>query len=142
MGSVSLPQAELPGIRPLFADLLYSFSRVGQFYRHPPSLAAAQAAASAVRLDPRHRQALVDALAAQNRDGDRATQSSLDRLAQPGAVVVATGQQVGLLGGPAFTLYKALTAVRCADELTRRGTPATPVFWLATEDHDLAEVNH
>ena len=142
MGSVSLPQAELPGIRPLFADLLYSFPRVGQFYRHPPSLAAAQAAAPAVRLNPRHRQALVDALAGQNRDGDRATQSSLDRLAQPGTVVVATGQQVGLLGGPAFTLYKALTAVRCADELTRRGTPATPVFWLATEDHDLAEVNH
>lgn len=142
MRSVSLPQAELPGIRPLFADLLSSFSRVGQFYRHPPSMAAAQAAASATRLEPGHRKALVDALASQNRDGGGEAQSSLDRLAQPGTVVVATGQQVGLLGGPAFTLYKALTAVRCAEELTRRGTPATPVFWLATEDHDLAEVNH
>ena len=142
MRSVSLPQAELPGIRPLFADWLSSFSRVGQFYRHPPSLAAAQSAASAARLEPGHRTALVDALASQNRDGDPETQSSLDRLAQPGTVVVATGQQVGLLGGPMFTLYKALTAVRCAEELTRRGTPATPVFWLATEDHDLAEVNH
>ena len=142
MCSVSLRQAELPGIRPLFADLLYSYPRVGQFYHHPPSLEAAQSAASAIELGARHRQGLVDELARQNRDGDASTQSSLDRLARPGTVVVATGQQVGLLGGPVFTLYKALTAVRCAEELTRRGTPATPVFWLATEDHDLAEVNH
>lgn len=142
MGTISLRQAELPGIRPLFADLLYSFSRVGRFYRHPPSLEAAQMASDSIQLEGPHRQRLVDALASQNGEGDGATKSSLDRLSQPGTVVVATGQQVGLLGGPAFTLYKALTAVRCAEELTRRGTPAVPVFWLATEDHDLAEVNH
>ncbi len=142
MVNAALRQSELPGIRPLFADLLYRFSRVGEFYCHPPSLEAARAAAGAVRLEASRRQRLADALAEQNREGGSAAQSSLDRLARPGTVVVATGQQVGLLGGPAFTLYKALTAVRCAEELTARGTPAVPVFWLATEDHDLAEVNH
>jgi len=49
---------------------------------------------------------------------------------------------VGLLGGPAFSVYKALTAIRLANELTASGTNAVPIFWLATEDHDLAEVDH
>ena len=55
---------------------------------------------------------------------------------------MVTGQQVGLFSGPAYTIYKALTAVKLARELTARGIPAVPVFWLATEDHDFAEVNH
>jgi len=53
-----------------------------------------------------------------------------------------TGQQVGLFGGPAYSVYKALTAVHVARQLTERGINAVPIFWLATEDHDLAEVNH
>ncbi|MGH9694711.1 MAG: bacillithiol biosynthesis cysteine-adding enzyme BshC, partial [Bryobacteraceae bacterium] len=42
----------------------------------------------------------------------------------------------------AYTVFKALTAVKLAAHLTERGTPAVPIFWLATEDHDLAEVDH
>src|SRR5207248_1203864 len=68
--------------------------------------------------------------------------TALERLAEPGTVVVVTGQQVGLFSGPAYTIYKALTAVKLAQELTASGTPAVPAFWLATEDHDFAEVNH
>ncbi len=49
---------------------------------------------------------------------------------------------MGLFSGPAYTVYKALTAIRIAAELTARGTAAVPIFWLATEDHDFAEVNH
>jgi bacillithiol biosynthesis cysteine-adding enzyme BshC len=69
-----------------------------------------------------------------------ATIESIRRLAAPGTLAVVTGQQVGLLSGPAFTLYKALTAVRLAQWLDEQGLPAVPVFWLATEDHDLEEV--
>jgi bacillithiol biosynthesis cysteine-adding enzyme BshC len=58
-----------------------------------------------------------------------------------GAVTAVTGQQVGLFGGPLFSIYKALTAVKLADMATRNGVDCVPVFWLATEDHDLAEVN-
>ena len=53
-----------------------------------------------------------------------------------------TGQQVGLFSGPAYTIYKALTAAKLAAQLSAAGTPAVPVFWLATEDHDFAEVSH
>jgi bacillithiol biosynthesis cysteine-adding enzyme BshC len=69
-----------------------------------------------------------------------ATFESLQRLSRAGSFAVVTGQQVGLFGGPAFTIYKALTTVRLANYLAEQGVPVVPVFWLATEDHDLAEV--
>jgi bacillithiol biosynthesis cysteine-adding enzyme BshC len=69
-----------------------------------------------------------------------ATFENLKRLAKVGSYAVVTGQQVGLFGGPAFTIFKALTTVRLASYLTEQGIPVAPVFWLATEDHDLAEV--
>jgi bacillithiol synthase len=67
--------------------------------------------------------------------------ANLDRL-EKGAVAVVSGQQVGLFSGPAYSIYKALTAVQIAEELTQDGIPAVPVFWMATEDHDLDEVRH
>ena len=67
---------------------------------------------------------------------------ALERLAQPGTVAVVTGQQVGLFSGPCYTIYKVLHAVKLAAWLSDNGMPAVPVFWLATEDHDFAEVNH
>ena len=70
-----------------------------------------------------------------------ATRRNLDRL-ENGAVAVVSGQQVGLFGGPAYAFYKALSAIRIAEELTEAGVPAVPVFWMATEDHDLDEVRH
>jgi bacillithiol biosynthesis cysteine-adding enzyme BshC len=72
--------------------------------------------------------------------GDRSF-ANLERL-RAGACTAVTGQQVGLFGGPLFAILKALTAVRIAEEASRRGADCVPVFWLATEDHDLAEVNH
>jgi uncharacterized protein YllA (UPF0747 family) len=54
------------------------------------------------------------------------------------AAVVA-GQQVGVCGGPLLTLVKALAALKLADALRGR-VPSTPLFWCASEDHDLAEI--
>ena len=90
----------------------------------------------------RPRSALVDAARAQAdaRPADPAVRRALDRLADPRCVTVTTGQQVGLLGGPAFTLHKALAAVALAERIERAGVPAVAVFWMATYDHDLDEV--
>jgi bacillithiol synthase len=57
-------------------------------------------------------------------------------------VAVVSGQQVGLFGGPAYSFYKALTAIQAAADLVHKGIPAVPVFWMATEDHDVDEVRH
>jgi len=129
---------ELPHTSSLFADVLYHPDRAAQFYRHPLRDAESyRAAAGEIHFTDAQRAGLVEALREQN-EGSPA----LQRLAQPGTLVVATGQQVGLFSGPAYTIYKALHAAKLADWLTQNGIPAVPVFWLATEDHDFAEVNH
>lgn len=68
---------------------------------------------------------------------------ALAQLQAPGARVVVTGQQMGLFGGPLFTLYKAISTVTAARQLTlETGAPHIPLFWLQTEDHDFAEIDH
>jgi bacillithiol biosynthesis cysteine-adding enzyme BshC len=60
-----------------------------------------------------------------------------------GGYLVTTGQQPGLFGGPVYSIYKALTAVRLAETLEARlGKPVLPVFWVASDDHDWGEANH
>jgi bacillithiol biosynthesis cysteine-adding enzyme BshC len=135
--------AELPHATLLYKRYLSDFSRVSEFYVHPPDLNGISRAAKEIRFEDALRRNVVDVLRKQNAafGGDSETSRNLDRL-QNGAAAVVTGQQVGLLGGPAFSVYKALTAIHLANELTASGTNAVPIFWLATEDHDLVEVDH
>ena len=68
---------------------------------------------------------------------------NLNRLAEEDSMVVIGGQQAGLLGGPLYTFYKAITIIRLARQAEEKlGKPVIPVFWIAGEDHDLEEVNH
>jgi bacillithiol synthase len=143
----AVPFSEIPHATRLFSAFLDHFQGLSGFYSHPPNAAGVDAAAREVRLDAQTRRAVVDLLREQNRafapadQIDPAVSKNLDRLAA-GAVAIVTGQQAGLFSGPAYSFYKALSAVRCAEETTRRGIDAVPIFWIATEDHDLAEVNH
>ncbi len=62
------------------------------------------------------------------------------RLADPATRVVVTGQQPGLFGGPLYSLSKAVAAARWAAQLEAAGQPAVALYWVASEDHDYAEV--
>ncbi len=138
MEPACIRHTDLPGASRLFLDFSYHFDSVARFYRHDPhNIHSFAAAAREIDYPDARRAAMVRALEIQNEPS-----ANLDRLAEPGTVAIVTGQQVGLFSGPAYTIYKALTAARLARELTDRGTPAVPVFWLATEDHDLPEVDH
>lgn len=131
-------QDQIPGTSKLFSDYLYHFERVAGFYSsHFSDTNALVRSAKQVNYPEGRRSQLAQALRRQNGDSP-----ALAKLAQPGTVAVVTGQQVGLFSGPAYTVFKALTAVRLAHHLTDNGISAVPVFWLATEDHDLAEVDH
>ena len=94
-------------------------------------------------LDASHRARLADALRtqAENFAAGDAVFANIERLKQ-GAAAVVTGQQVVLFGGPLLTLLKAATAIRKAQDATKSsGREHVPIFWLASEDHDLAEVD-
>lgn len=89
------------------------------------------------------RRALAAELAIANRSyGHPGADRLAAKLADPATRVVVTGQQPGLLGGPLLTVAKAMAAARWAAELEAAGEPAVAVFWVATEDHDWAEVSH
>ncbi len=138
MESSCVRQTILPGTSELFGDYLYHFQQVNKFYPHSFSHWDELVSAAQQMQFPDERRARMVAALRQANPGS----AFLDQLAQPGTVAVVTGQQVGLLSGPAYTVYKALTAVRIARQLQQEGIRAVPVFWLATEDHDLAEVDH
>jgi len=139
-----LPFAQIPLTTRLFVDFLSYRPAIRQFYPHSPYFHEwAQAEASAISYDSARRQRVATVLERQNRNWQASpkTLQNIERL-QRGALAVVTGQQVGLFGGPAFSLYKALTAVKLAHDAASAGIDCVPVFWLATSDHDLAEVNH
>lgn len=139
----ALPSHKLPHQPKLFLDYLGNFSRVQKFYVHAPKMSSVTRLAGKLDFPRERRKDVAVILRVQNiaAGAGPAALENLDRL-EKGAVAIVSGQQVGLFSGPAYAFYKALTAIQLAAELTRSGVPAVPVFWMATEDHDIDEVRH
>lgn len=68
---------------------------------------------------------------------DNLALQNIENILAPNQGCVITGQQLGFMGGPAYTILKGISCL-----LLARETGAVPVFWLATEDHDVAEIDH
>ena len=139
----ALASHKLPHQSKLFLEYLNNFSKVQAFYAHAPKISFVTAVARELDFPKERRSAVTTMLRAQNAafGAGPAVFANLDRL-EKGAVAVVSGQQVGLFSGPAYSFYKALSAVQIANELTSLGIEAVPVFWMATEDHDVDEVRH
>jgi bacillithiol biosynthesis cysteine-adding enzyme BshC len=136
------PAAVAPGLSRLFSDFCADAAGVRPFYGFVPFDSAWQTRPAL----PAHWTHIVDLLAAQNPGASvgasaGAGSAAIEKL-RGGAGIVVTGQQVGLFGGPLFTPLKAATALARARQATEAGKPHVGVFWLATEDHDFAEINH
>lgn len=120
----------MPGQSRLFLDFcaggLPGFLPLDRIDAEPPSR-------------PAHWPQLVNLVAEQNTSPS--AEDSLAALEQ-GAGTILTGQQVGLFGGPLYTPLKAATAIARARKSTVTGHPHAAIFWLASEDHDFAEVDH
>ena len=135
------------GFSELFFDYLYSFDEVRPFFasdfRDPASFASLLPSLTARSYD---RRTLVGVLGEQNASFG-APPKTFDHIAllkKPTTLAVVTGQQVGLFGGPLYTVFKTMTAVKLAVQL-KTMFPAydfVPVFWVEGEDHDFAEMNH
>jgi bacillithiol synthase len=133
-----------PWIRRLAADYVFDHSSVADFFAgNPDDPAAWRDAIARTHQHHRQREAIADVAQAQQRSrgaSDVAT-SATALLRDPQTVAVVTGQQAGLFGGPLFTLLKALTALRLAEQVrTEHGVPTVAVFWIDAEDHDWDEV--
>ncbi len=143
MRAECLPFSQIPHSSRLFLDFLSYSGQAGSFYPRSPYISAwAKAEASGIRYDAERRSAVTAVLERQNKAwGCSAKTAENLRRFRDGAHVVVTGQQVGVFGGPLFAILKALTAVQAAAKAEASGVPCVPVFWLATEDHDLEEVS-
>ena len=143
-GVGSIPFSKIPGQSKLFVDFQFAPEKLLNFYpnavrSHHELVAKVPGVLEAYRTA---RKELCDVLRGQQTTfgAGAAAFENVDLLSGPKTVAVVTGQQAGLFSGPLYTIYKALSAVRLAECLREKGTPAVPVFWAATEDHDFDEV--
>jgi bacillithiol synthase len=140
----TLPFERIPHQSRLFLDYLrdpvalrHFYPSAVRFHHEIPQRTSEVLAAHEV-----DRGRLCDALAAmQKRWGaGEETLKNIQLLRESDCLAVVSGQQAGLLTGPLYTIYKALSAVKLAGCLRTRNTKSVPVFWIASEDHDFAEV--
>jgi bacillithiol biosynthesis cysteine-adding enzyme BshC len=134
--------AALPGFSRLYLD--YLSGRAGQYYhRHFQNAADYSALQQTLPRRNLDRSKLAAILKKQNEKlgAGQASLSNIAKLEKPGTLAVVTGQQVTLLGGSILTFYKAAIATKLADTNCRKlNTDVVPIFWMAADDADFAEV--
>jgi bacillithiol biosynthesis cysteine-adding enzyme BshC len=143
--AIAVDIRRFPWIRRFASDYAFEFDRVSRYFAGNPAQPSAWADAIRRRhahtADPAAR-ARVLAAQQERRGAPRASRDAAAQLADASTVVIITGQQAGLFGGPLFTLLKAVTAMKLAARIAREHkVPVVPVFWIDAEDHDWPEVN-
>ena len=127
----------------LFRTYVSNFQKLSNFYGANPFDHEAIAKKVKAFEFAGDRRQTIEILTAFNRqfDVDQATLDNLERLGQDDALVIVTGQQLGIYGGPLYTMMKTITVIHLAQQFERKfNRPVIPVFWLADEDHDYDEV--
>ncbi len=143
MSAECYPVSVLPHMSRLFTDFLSMGQQAGERLRGWYGADPGTEAWIGADIRVKDGEQLANALHSQSLEFEAgpATLANLEKL-RFGARAVVTGQQVALFGGPLLTLLKAATAVaRAAEATTITGVDHVPVFWLASEDHDLEEVD-
>ncbi len=143
--SLKVPVSTLPHVSKLYQTYIANFPGLAEFYNVDyRTLASLAAHAQRTQQANYPRREVAKILSAQNMrwGASQAVLQNLEALAQPQSIAVVTGQQVGIFGGPLFTIYKALTCLKLAQRLSAQlNVKVVPIFWLAADDDDLAEMN-
>lgn len=127
----------------LFTTYLTNYDKLSQFYEYNPLDEADIDKRAATLSGARQKEAYISALEEYHDElGISSSQKKQrEKLGTEDALAVVTGQQLGVLGGPMFTVYKTMSAILLAREYENKlGRPVVPVFWLADEDHDFEEI--
>jgi bacillithiol biosynthesis cysteine-adding enzyme BshC len=69
---------------------------------------------------------------------------NIENLRLPNTFTITTGHQLNLFSGPVFFVYKILQTIKTCTYLKDNFPDFNfvPVYWMASEDHDFAEINH
>ena len=137
-----LPLASTGQFSQLFLDYITQKDSLKPFYNRFPELSAFEGQINDKTFDQAKRQVLVDALERQYEFITNKPDHSI--LLQPNTFTVTTGHQLNIFTGPVYIIYKLITTINLARRL-REAFPAynfVPVYWMASEDHDFAEINH
>ncbi|MCZ6777204.1 MAG: bacillithiol biosynthesis cysteine-adding enzyme BshC [Ignavibacteria bacterium] len=135
------------GFSELFFDFLYDYNQVQRFYKHNfRDFESYESVMRAIDERPPDRETLTRVLIGQNESfrSPAKTFENILLLEKPTTYAVVTGQQVGLFGGPMYTVFKMITTIKLAEKLKTK-FPAydfVPVFWVEGEDHDFVEMNN
>ncbi len=139
--------SEIPKHQNLFLDYLYRFDNVKEFYnnnfRNKEKFSDLFNSISNSKKDKQfHISPIIKNQYSDFQTASAKTIKNIDSLDNPKTIAIVTGQQVGILGGPLYTVYKILTAVRLSNQLNERFNEYkfAPVFWLEGDDHDFNEV--
>ena len=138
---------DIPGNQNLFLDYIYEFENVQEYYKHnfrnKDSYVNLFKSISASRKDKQHNlSAIIKNQYSSLQSISNKTIRNIELIDKEKTITVVTGQQLGILGGPLYTIYKIITAIRLANQLTERYDEFkfVPVFWLEGDDHDFNEV--
>src|SRR3989339_220377 len=139
--------SDIPGHHNLFLDYVYEFNNVKDFYTS--DFRNKDSYNDHFRNVSKEQNPLLfklpEIIAEQYSDFQPSskTQKNIALLKEPKTLAVFTGQQLGVLGGPLYTIYKTITAIKLAQHLNERYDEFNfvPVFWLEGDDHDFNEVN-
>jgi uncharacterized protein YllA (UPF0747 family) len=131
-------------MKPLSNAYAYDFASVAPFFAGDPSASDSWAATIArIQAQGRNRGPIATVIAAQQqrRQAPARAIEAASRLSDSRSVAILTGQQAGLFGGPLYTLLKALSTLKLAEQVSREFNVAVvPIFWVDAEDHDWDEV--
>ncbi|MGE5848247.1 MAG: bacillithiol biosynthesis protein BshC, partial [Ignavibacteria bacterium] len=132
---------DIPGHNRLFLDYLYKFENVKDFYgsnfrSKEDFLLKFKNTAEQFSI----RNEIHNIIAGQyaGKEISLKTQKNISLLKEKKTLAVVTGQQLGILGGPLYTFYKTITALKLCSYLNERYDEYqfVPVFWLEADDHD------
>lgn len=137
---------EIPGNTKLFLDYLYDFDKVKGFYKYnfrdKEQFIAKFKQLSESPKEFRNELSTIINSQYKSFDPSSKTLKNISLLKNKETVAVVTGQQLGILGGPLYTFYKIITAIKLCSHLSERydNYYFVPVFWLEGDDHDFEEV--
>jgi len=132
------------GFPKILIDYINRLPDLRVFYTTFPDLEPISSTLKERKFDADKRNTLCQIIAEQYQTANIIPPENLHILAQPGSCAVTTGHQLCIMTGPIYFVYKIITTLQLAKQLTKTNPahPVVPIFWLASEDHDFTEVNH